>query len=43
MPTSDVRDWAAQAMRGMFGLEQTVLERSVFPGLIMGPDKGLIL
>lgn len=43
MPTSDVRAWAAWAMRGLYGFEPALLERSVFPGLIMGDDPGLIL
>lgn len=43
MPTSDVRSWAAHAMRGMFGLERGLLETKVFPGLQMGDDPGLIL
>jgi uncharacterized protein (DUF1501 family) len=43
MPTSDVRAWAAWSMRGLFGLERSVLERSVFPGLDMGADPKLIL
>ena len=46
MPTTDVRAWAALAMQGMFGLEQSVLERTVFPGLDMGstggPVRGLL-
>lgn len=43
MPTGDVRAYAAWAMRGLFGLERGVLERSVFPGLDMGSDPGLLL
>ena len=45
MPTSDVRAWAAMAMQGMFGLDRTVLEGVVFPGLVMEglPNRGLIL
>jgi uncharacterized protein (DUF1501 family) len=42
MPTSDVRFWAAHAMRGMFGLERSVLESAVFPGLRMGDDPGVL-
>ncbi|WP_243612556.1 DUF1501 domain-containing protein [Shimia aestuarii] len=42
MPTSDVRAWAAWAMRGAFGLERDHLETTVFPGLEMGADPGLI-
>ncbi|MGB8814984.1 MAG: DUF1501 domain-containing protein [Paracoccaceae bacterium] len=43
MPTSDVRAWAAWAMRGLYGFERGVLEGAVFPGLIMGDDPGLML
>ncbi|MEL6517573.1 MAG: DUF1501 domain-containing protein [Pseudomonadota bacterium] len=43
MPTGDVRAVAAWAMRGAFGMERSVLERTVFPGLDMGEDPGLLL
>ncbi|THD81496.1 DUF1501 domain-containing protein [Aliigemmobacter aestuarii] len=43
MPTSDVRAWAAWTMRGLYGFDRSVLERSVFPGLDMGEDPGLVL
>lgn len=43
MPTADVRAHAAWAMRGLFGLDRDTLQRSVFPGLDMGDDPGLIL
>ncbi len=43
MPTSDVREWTAWAMRGMYGFEQSLLEQSIFPGLVMGDNPGLIL
>ena len=43
MPTSDVRAWAAHAMRGLYGLDRGVLEGAVFPGLDMGEDPGLLL
>lgn len=43
MPTSDVRQWAAYAMQGLFGLDRRVLEAAVFPGLQMGEAPGLIL
>jgi uncharacterized protein (DUF1501 family) len=42
MPTSDVRDWAAQAMAGLFGLDRAVLEGTVFPGLAMTTSDKLI-
>jgi uncharacterized protein (DUF1501 family) len=43
MPTGDVRTQAAWVMRGLIGLETSVLEQSVFPGMEMGTDPGLIL
>ena len=43
MPTSDVRDWAAQAMAGLFGLDRTVLEQAIFPGLTMEAPPTLLL
>ncbi|MFN4204410.1 MAG: DUF1501 domain-containing protein [Tabrizicola sp.] len=43
LPTSDIRDWAALAMQGLFGLDRAVLERSVFPGLDMAQTGRLIL
>lgn len=42
MPTSDVRAWAAWAMRGLYGLDRGVLEGAVFPGLDMGEDPGFL-
>lgn len=42
MPTSDVRAWAAWAMRGMYGFDRGLLETSIFPGLSMGDDPGLL-
>ncbi|MEO0938415.1 MAG: DUF1501 domain-containing protein [Pseudomonadota bacterium] len=43
MPTRDVRAHAAWMMRAATGLERSVLERTVFPGLDMGRDPGLLL
>jgi uncharacterized protein (DUF1501 family) len=43
LPTSDVRDWAAQAMAGLYGLDRAVLEGAVFPGLRMEAAPGLVL
>jgi uncharacterized protein (DUF1501 family) len=42
MPTRDVRAHAAWAMRAMTGLDRSVLENVVFPGLDMGDDTGLM-
>jgi len=36
LPTADVRAYAGAAMRGVFGLEKSVLENTVFPGLDAG-------
>ncbi len=43
MPTRDVRAHVGWIMRHLFGLDQRVLETSVFPGMEMGHDPGLIL
>jgi len=43
MPTNDVRRYAAWIVRGFYGLETGSLEGSVFPGLEMGSDPGLLL
>jgi uncharacterized protein (DUF1501 family) len=43
MPTTDVRAWMAHAMQGLYGFEAGMLEKTVFPGLVMGGDPGLIL
>ena len=43
MPTQDVRAPAAWVMRGMTGLDRATLEGTVFPGLDMGRDPGILL
>ena len=43
MPTGDVRASAAWIMRGITGVNRSVLESTVFPGLDMGDDPGLLL
>ena len=43
MPTRDVRAFAGWAMRGLFGLDRRLVEGSVFPGLDMGDDPGVLL
>ena len=43
MPTSDVRAWAAWAMRDMYGFKPSVIEGSIFPGLDMGSNPGFLL
>ena len=43
MPTNDLRRFAGWAMRGLFGVPVSDLERQVFPGLDMGDDPALLL
>lgn len=43
MPTRDLRAHAGWAMRGLFGLDRSVIEEAVFPGLDLGADPGLLL
>jgi uncharacterized protein (DUF1501 family) len=43
MPTSDVRDWAAQALAALFGIDRNLLETTVFPGLKMEASPRLFL
>ena len=42
MPTGDVRAYAAQAMRGLYGIDRGTLETLVFPGLDMAGAPGLV-
>jgi uncharacterized protein (DUF1501 family) len=43
MPTADLRAYAGWALRGLFGLDRALIEASIFPGLDLGADPGLIL
>ncbi|MFL4468956.1 DUF1501 domain-containing protein [Tateyamaria armeniaca] len=43
MPTGDVRAHAAWIMRGLTGVDRATLEGTVFPGLDLGRDFGLLL
>jgi uncharacterized protein (DUF1501 family) len=43
MPTSDLRAWAAHAMRGLYGVDRAALESTVFPGLLLPEDPGFLL
>lgn len=43
MPTGDVRAAAGWMMHGLTGLDQSVITRSVFPGVDMGQNPGLLL
>ncbi len=42
-PTTDVRAFAAWALRDMFSLQRSAIETIVFPGLDMGDNPGLVL
>lgn len=42
-PTGDVRAYAGHALRALFGIEAAALQDTVFPGLDLGPDPGLLL
>ena len=42
MPTRDVRAYAAWAMQGLFGTDRDLLERTIFPGLDLGDDPGIL-
>jgi uncharacterized protein (DUF1501 family) len=42
MPMRDVRAYAAWAMAGLFGTGREQLETSIFPGLDMGGDPGML-
>ncbi|MEO1490755.1 MAG: DUF1501 domain-containing protein [Pseudomonadota bacterium] len=42
MPTDDVRRYAAWALAGMMNLDRSDLETSIFPGLDMGGDPGML-
>jgi uncharacterized protein (DUF1501 family) len=43
LPTRDVRAHAAWVMRGLIGLDRSVLEQAIFPGLDLGSDPGLVV
>lgn len=42
MPVRDIRSYAAWAMHDLFSIQQDVLERTVFPGLDMGRNPGIL-
>ena len=42
MPTADVRAYAGWTMRHLAGLDKSLIEESIFPGLEMEPDPGII-
>ncbi|AXC48615.1 DUF1501 domain-containing protein [Paracoccus suum] len=43
MPTRDVRAYPAWAMAGLFGIDATRLTGTVFPGLDLGQNPGILL
>ena len=43
MPTHDLRAHTGWIMRGLFGLDRSLIENTVFPGLDLGDDPGLLL
>lgn len=43
MPTRDVRAHTGWLLRGLFGVDRSVVERTIFPGVELGPDPGLLL
>ncbi|MEM6588900.1 MAG: DUF1501 domain-containing protein [Pseudomonadota bacterium] len=43
MPTRDLRAHAGWIMRGLFGLDRGLIENTVFPGLDLGDNPGLLL
>ncbi|MDF1872176.1 DUF1501 domain-containing protein [Vannielia sp.] len=43
MPTEDVRAYAARAMQGLFGVDETTLGGSIFPGLDFGGAPRFVL
>lgn len=42
MPLRDIRAYAAWVMRDLYDIPRDLLERSVFPGLDMGTDPGIL-
>ena len=42
LPTRDVRAYAGWAMRGLFGTKAGLIERTIFPGLDLGPDPRIL-
>ena len=43
LPTRDLRAHLGWLVRGLYGVEASVVERVLFPGLELGPDPGLLL
>ena len=43
LPTRDVRAFAGWALRGLYGVEASTIERVIFPGIELGADPHLVL
>lgn len=42
LPLRDIRAYAGWAMHGLFGVEASLIETTIFPGLELGPDPRLL-
>lgn len=42
MPTADVREYAGWAMRGLYGMDRDRIEGTIFPGLRLETDPGIL-
>ena len=42
LPTRDVRAFAGWALRSLYGVEAATIERTIFPGIALGRDPGLL-
>ena len=42
MPADDIRRWAAWMLAGQFGLDRSSLEKTVFPGVDLGVNPGIL-
>ena len=42
MPTDDLRRWAGWLLAGQFGLDRSSLEKTVFPGVELAADPGIL-
>ena len=42
MPTDDIRRWAGWMLAGQFGLDRSSLEKTVFPGVDLGANPGIL-
>ena len=42
MPTRDIRAYPAWVMHALMGIDRRTIEGSIFPGLDMGRDPGIV-